>query len=601
MDAERKAAWARSVDAFLPPPLRAELDTARRGRLLVGVAFSLALLTFLTLVARLVIAGLPAAVVAIVVACIAVFTAAPWILRATGSLRLAGTLVTVGYFVLMMGTALLVGGLAAPVVIAAPALPLLATVLLGARAGLLSGSALLAATGLLALLPAAGVELPPSTLAGRNLLLSRALLFAFAVTVVAVLAADHQRKWTETRDRLRHSEELYRRLFEQSKDLVTLSTPEGRLVDVNHAGVDFYGFPSKEEMLASWDQHRAYLDPEERRTLLERLAADGFVQSYESRHRTARGERILQGTTSTIRDHGGEVELLLSILRDVTDQRLAERERAAVLAALAAKNEELERFVSTVSHDLRSPLVTIDGFLGMLGQDLEAGNAEGVRKDLETLRRTVDKMKLLIRDLLELSRIGREGISRDEVAIGELAREVVELLAGRIAEAGVEVELGPGLPTLTGDRRLLRGVLQNLIDNAVKFTAGRPGGKVQVGVRQDGDRPVLYVADNGPGLAPEHRERVFGIFETLGAEKSGTGIGLASVRRALEVQGGRVWVESGGLGEGCTFCFTVGEGPGGDSPSHTAPGGEAESLGSPTAARPGPCSDAPASRPPARR
>jgi len=566
MDAERKAVWARSVDAFLPPRLRADLDAARRGRLLVGMAFSLALLTFLTLAVRLVIAGLPAAVVAIVVACVAVFAAAPWILRATGSLRLAGTLVTVGYFVLMMGVALLVGGLAAPVVIAAPALPLLATVLLGARAGLLSGAALIAAAGLFALLPGAGVALPPSTLSGRELLLARALLFAFAVTVVAVLAADHQRHWIETRDRLRHSEELYRRLFEQSKDLVALSTPEGRLVDVNHAGVDFYGFASKEEMLASWDQHRAYLDPEERRTLLERLAADGFVKSYESRHRTARGERILQGTTSTIRDHRGEVELLLSILRDVTDQRLAERERAAVLSALAAKNEELERFVSTVSHDLRSPLVTIEGFLGMLAKDLEAGSAERVQKNLEVLHRTVDKMKLLLQDLLELSRIGRDGISRAEVATGELAREVVELLAGRIAEAGVEVELGPGLPTLDGDRRLLRGVLQNLIDNAVKFTAGRPGGKVRVGVRHDGDRTVLYVADNGPGLAPEHRERVFGIFETLGTENSGTGIGLASVRRALEVQGGRVWVESEGPGEGCTFCFTVGEVADGDEP-----------------------------------
>lgn len=234
------------------------------------------------------------------------------------------------------------------------------------------------------------------------------------------------------------------------------------------------------------------------------------------------------------------------------------QERERLIGELSAKNAELERFVYTVSHDLRSPIVTIKGFLGFLVQDAEGGNIERLRGDVRRISSATDRLRALLDGLLELSRVGRVVNASDDVDLGAAAAQAIEQLEGLIASTRARVHLLPGLPVVRGDRLRLVEVYQNLIENALKFSASVSEPLVEVGVREVGGERVLFVRDNGEGVEPVHHEKVFGLFERLGSgDHRGLGIGLALVRRIVEYHGGRAWVESEGGGRGATLCFTL--------------------------------------------
>jgi signal transduction histidine kinase len=232
--------------------------------------------------------------------------------------------------------------------------------------------------------------------------------------------------------------------------------------------------------------------------------------------------------------------------------------REKLIKELEAKNSELERFTYTVSHDLKSPLVTINGFLGYLKGDAASGNSERVELDIQRIQDAVDKMHLLLRELLELSRIGRIMNPAEDIPFGDLVREVLEIVHGRLEERGVTVLTQPDLPAVHGDRQRLIEVLQNLVDNAAKYTGKQVAPRIEIGQygEEDEDKLIFHVRDNGMGIPREHHERIFGLFDKLDPKSDGTGVGLALVKRIIEVHGGRVWVESE-AGMGSTFYFTI--------------------------------------------
>jgi signal transduction histidine kinase len=242
---------------------------------------------------------------------------------------------------------------------------------------------------------------------------------------------------------------------------------------------------------------------------------------------------------------------------EIAERQRVEAERERLITELEARNAEMERFTYTVSHDLKSPLITIKGFLGLLEKDVVAGDIERMRTDITYIRTAATTMQRLLDELLELSRIGRVVNPLTEVALSELAQEAVKLVSGQITARGVQVHVAPDLPVVMGERPRLLEVLQNLLDNAVKFMGAQPQPCVNFGVRRDAEETVCYVSDNGIGIAPRYHEKVFGLFERLDVSSDGTGIGLALVKRIIEVHGGRIWVESAGQGHGSTFCFTL--------------------------------------------
>jgi signal transduction histidine kinase len=232
--------------------------------------------------------------------------------------------------------------------------------------------------------------------------------------------------------------------------------------------------------------------------------------------------------------------------------------RKDLIAEMESKNAELERFTYTVSHDLKSPLFTIRGFLGYLEQDALSGDHEHMKSDIQRITDATDRMQRLLNELLELSRVGRIRNEMVFVPFEELAREATELVQGRIMERGIAVHIDANLPVVYGDRQRLLEVLQNLVDNAAKFMGDQKEPRIEIGQKgkaEDG-KPIFFVHDNGIGILPEHHDRVFGLFNKLDVKTEGTGIGLALVKRIVEVHGGRIWVESE-AGRGSTFYFTL--------------------------------------------
>jgi signal transduction histidine kinase len=242
---------------------------------------------------------------------------------------------------------------------------------------------------------------------------------------------------------------------------------------------------------------------------------------------------------------------------DVTSRKQYEGERENLISELETKNAELERFTYTVSHDLKSPLITINGFLGYLQDDIASGNTDRIKRDSQRIHEAVEKMHQLLRELLELSRIGRMMNPPELFPFEGLAREALVIVHGQLELRGVTFTLGPDLPVVYGDRQRLLEVLQNLIDNAVKFMGDQLNPHIEIGQQGEEDgKPVFYVKDNGIGIPSEYHERVFGLFDKLDAKTDGTGIGLALVKRIVEFHGGRIWVESE-AGTGATFYFTL--------------------------------------------
>ena len=232
-------------------------------------------------------------------------------------------------------------------------------------------------------------------------------------------------------------------------------------------------------------------------------------------------------------------------------------ERKKLISQLEAKNAELERFTYTVSHDLRNPLVTIKGFVGMLKKDLREGRDDRVSSDLQRIENAADKMHSLLGDLLELSRIGRLINPPEEVDLSQVISEAIETLDAGLRSKNVVIHASLEFPIVYGDRIRLREVFENLIDNAIKYSGGQPNPMIEIGARGNESETVFFVKDNGMGIEPQFQARIFSLFDQLDPTSEGSGVGLALVKRIIEVHGGRIWVESEGPGKGSTFWFTI--------------------------------------------
>ena len=289
---------------------------------------------------------------------------------------------------------------------------------------------------------------------------------------------------------------------------------------------------------------------------LERTLATGQLHAFEYGMPPGEEVQFFEARITAI-----SPESAIIMVRDISQQKYVTMEREKLINELEDKNSELERFTYTVSHDLKSPLITIKGFLGFLEQDALSGNTTRLKLDIQRIGDATDKMQLLLSELLELSRIGRLTSPYHFIKVEDLITEAVEALHGRLNKAHVKVETQGDLPTIYGDHQRLLEVFQNLIDNAAKFTEGQPEPHIEIGqAGLENEQPIIYIRDNGIGIDPIHHDRIFGLFNKLDASSEGTGIGLALVKRIIEVHGGRIWVQSE-AGHGSTFFFTFPNGP----------------------------------------
>ena len=248
-------------------------------------------------------------------------------------------------------------------------------------------------------------------------------------------------------------------------------------------------------------------------------------------------------------------EIALQISRTI-DHVLA-REDQTLINELSARAEELKQFSHSVSHDLRTPLTAIGGYAQFLKKKLSKGDVAEAQSCAHNIINITDRMEVRLNELLKLAKIGKIIEPNEKVDLREIIEEILSMLAKRLDDAEISVELNGDLPMVIGDRTRLTEVFENLLDNAIKYI-GNPPNRISIGCREDNGNKVFYCKDNGIGIDAEHFEDVFQLFWRLHKNGPGDGTGLAIVKRIIEAHGGRIWVESKGKGMGSLFCFTLG-------------------------------------------
>lgn len=294
-------------------------------------------------------------------------------------------------------------------------------------------------------------------------------------------------------------------------------------------------------------------------------------QPYRLDHRIVLNDGVVKWMHirgNVTRDDKGRALLFVGVSQDITERKNAEAEILKLNAELEdrvaqrtvqmqAANNELEAFTYSVSHDLRAPLRIIDGFAKMLVEDYSDRLDEEGKRTLNVIMNNANKMGQLIDDLLDFSRVGRTEIRVSEVNMDNLVKEVLDELAisGVSIPDHIRVD---NLRVARGDFNLLKQVWMNLLSNAIKYSSKKEGPRIEIGMKEDAQKNVYFIKDNGAGFSMKYYSKLFGVFQRLHQQQefSGTGVGLALVQRIIFRHGGTIWAEAA-PGEGATFYFSL--------------------------------------------
>ena len=395
-------------------------------------------------------------------------------------------------------------------------------------------------------------------------LIAIALLVTLAWLSRRISADLRERRTVEAR--LQETNDFLESLLENIPTMIFAKDAQDlRFVRLNRAGEKLLG-TSREELLGKSDieqfsaEQAAFFIAKDR----EVLALGDIVDIPEEEIDTAQGRRTLHTRKVPIRDAQGRPRFLLGISMDITEEKDTQRRVLALneelrrhAELLESSNRELESFCYSVSHDLRAPLRAINGFARLLEQESGARLEGEGQRYLQTICNASERMGRLIDDLLEFSRIGRQILEREPTDMRTLVNSVVnDVVTARNKSAPV-FDIGE-LPSIRCDRRLLHLVWLNLLDNAVKYSAGAAAPHITVSGDAREHEVVYRIRDNGVGFDMRYYDKLFGVFQRLHADAlyPGTGVGLAISQRIIARHGGRIWAEST-PGQGALFCFSL--------------------------------------------
>jgi len=370
---------------------------------------------------------------------------------------------------------------------------------------------------------------------------------------------------------LRESEEKFRTFFELAPYGIMIQKRGGEVLNVNQAFLDEIGYRLEQiqgKNIFDSELFPIFRDREAVRRLTYQLENNGRMTNQEINIHHADGHPMTILISSQFIRLSGEVHVL-TIGVDISYRKQREEEIKTLnaelelrvakrTAQLEAVNKELESFSYSVSHDLRAPLRSIDGFSQALLEDYDAALDETGQNYLRRIRASAQRMGNMIDALLTLARISRSPLNLLSVDLSSLAAEVVTSLAEQQPERTVDVRIMPGVQGW-GDARLLQIALQNLLQNAWKYTSKQASARIEFGARTIDEETVYVVSDNGVGFDMAYVDKLFGAFQRLHADSEfqGTGIGLATVHRVIHRHGGRIWAEAE-VSHGATFYFTLG-------------------------------------------
>jgi len=356
---------------------------------------------------------------------------------------------------------------------------------------------------------------------------------------------------------LRQSEEKYRTIFEESKDIVYITTPEGRILDINPAGVELLGYSSREELSEANVSQDTYWNSRDREAFQKVIAEDGFVRDYEVDLKRKDGKRItLLLSANAVRDDKGTILEYRGIMHDVTERRQLEYQLHQ-----SSKLASVGELATGVAHEINNPIAAIDVHAGLISDMLEEVRGkiddsylEQIHKDIGTIEQQVERCRLITNNLLSFTRIPRsEGMS---FGINDLLKKTTKMVSGMsFSDTDVELKLDHELPSYRGSPNLLQQVFVNLLTNAFKAT--EPQGKITISTCLDDSGSIrIQLTDTGHGMTEDISDRIFDPFFTTSPEGEGTGLGLSISYYIVKQMNGEISVDSI-PGQGSTFTVTL--------------------------------------------
>ncbi len=335
-----------------------------------------------------------------------------------------------------------------------------------------------------------------------------------------------------------------------------------KIILINKKGVEILGYEDDSEVIG-----KNFIDffiPKKNKKEIEEVFYKLIhneakeYQFFESMIITKEGrEKLIAWNNIVLYDENNNMHYILSSGEDITERKKNEIEREVLIKELEKKNTELEQFIYTTSHDLKSPLVTIRGFLSILGEDIKKKDTLNITDDISIIKNSTERMWELLNDLLKISQVGLVVKKFKKINVVNLVNEAIILNKSEIKKKNVKIKINPELPICVADRSRLLQLFQNLIDNAVKFMGDQKKPLIEIGFKKKNKNIIYYIKDNGIGIDPIYHKKIFNLFDKLDQNISGSGVGLTIVKRVVELHNGKIWVESNKNKKGSIFCFII--------------------------------------------
>jgi PAS domain S-box-containing protein len=356
---------------------------------------------------------------------------------------------------------------------------------------------------------------------------------------------------------LRESEERLKVIIENVNDVIFQLSSSGVIKYVSPNIEKIYGY--KPEDLVGKHLKKTTPKAEIPKALkaLKNILSGKVVKNFEINQLDSRGKKIPMEISVSAIKKGKKIIAAQCLMRDITDRKKIEKELIQALEELKRKNKELDDYTYTVSHDLREPLITIQGLSEMLyrkyGDKMDRSMVPYIRR----ISSASQWLERLVSDLLELSRAGKKAGEFKEVNIKSILGLSLKSIESFIIKKHIELKQPSEFPTIYCDKTGMVQVFSNLIDNAIKYMGSQKKPKIEINWSKNKDRYLFWVKDNGKGIKREDHEKIFNVFyRGSGVSKEGTGIGLSIAKKVIENHGGKIWVKSR-LGRGSTFYFTI--------------------------------------------
>lgn len=353
---------------------------------------------------------------------------------------------------------------------------------------------------------------------------------------------------------LQRSEARYLAIIEEESELVCRYLPDGRLSFVNEAYLRYFRKRREDIMNRNYIPHIPKEDLPRIQEHLKMISFASPTTGFEHRVIMPDGTmRWQHWIHKGIYSPSGELFEYQAVGRDITDRIEAQQIRERLMIELGNKNDELERFTYTASHDLRAPLFTIQGYANEISESLAANDYSCIGDYLNRIQNGASRMDIMLRDLIKLAKLGRTANSFTPVDLNAILSDVHEALKGALAANYITLKVSQNLPRIDGCPTRLRELFQNLIENAIKFRSTIHKPLIEIGCEETPSNWRLFVKDNGIGIPLIKQSGIFDLFKKIDPKSEGSGIGLSLVQRIAQIHGATVQVESQGDQMGVSF------------------------------------------------